>query len=217
MKTVQLKGEPRQAGGTRKARAMRKTGKLPVVIYGHGEEPESIALVQHDVEVALKHGARTLEVDVNGQVKRYLIKDIQYDHFATTPIHMDLARVDLTERVRVRVGIELRGVPKGVHDGGVLDQSMGQLEVECVVTEIPDTLHPVVTHLGLGESLFVKDLQLPPGVTPIDDADDRVCTVRLPAAEAVAVEAPTEEGEETVAEPERIGRIRKEEEGEEKS
>ena len=217
MKTVQLKGEPRQTSGTRTARAIRKSGKLPVVIYGHGEAPESIALVQHDVEIALKHGARTLEVDVNGQVKPYLIKNIQYDHFATTPIHMDLTRVDLTERVRVRVGIELRGVPKGIHDGGVLDQSMGQIEVECIVTEIPNTLHPVVTHLGLGESLFVKDLQLPPGVTPIAEPNDRIATVRVPIAEAAEAAVPAQEGEAATAEPERIGRIRKEEETGEKS
>ncbi|MEK7711234.1 MAG: 50S ribosomal protein L25 [Planctomycetota bacterium] len=215
MKTVQIKGEPRQARGTRAARALRKAGRLPVVIYGHGEAPEAVALVQHDVEVALKHGARTLQVDVNGTVKPYLIKEVQYDHFATTPIHMDLARVDLNERVRVRIGIELRGVPKGIHDGGVLDQSMGQIEIECVVTEIPDTLHPVVTHLGLGESLYVKDLPLPPGVTPIADPNDRVATVRVLAAEVPTAVAVTEEVEGAAAEPERIGRIRKDEEAEE--
>jgi large subunit ribosomal protein L25 len=215
MKTVQIKGEPRQTSGTRTARALRKAGRLPVVIYGHGEPPEAIAFVQHDVEVALKHGARTLQVDMNGEVKPYLIKEVQYDHFSETPIHMDLARVDLNERVRVRIGIELRGVPKGIHDGGVLDQSMGQIEIECVVTEIPDTLHPVVTHLGLGESIYVKDLPLPPGVTAIADPNDRIATVRKLAEEVPAVVAVTEEAEGAVAEPERIGRIRKDEEAEE--
>jgi len=216
METVLLKGEARRVGGTRVARALRKTGRLPVVIYGHGEPPEAIALVHHDVEVALRHGARTMQVEVNGEVKPYLIKEVQYDHFAETPIHMDLTRVDLTERVRVRVGIELRGIPKGVHEGGVLDQSMGQIEVECVVTEIPDTLHPVVTHLGLGESLYVRDLQLPPGVTAAADPNERIATVRVLAAEvAVAPVVAVEEVEAAPAEPERIGRIRKEEEAEE--
>jgi large subunit ribosomal protein L25 len=152
---------------------------------------------------------------MNGEVKPYLIKEVQYDHLADTPIHMDLARVDLHERVRVRIGIELRGVPKGIHDGGVLDQSMGQIEIECVVTEIPDTLHPVVTHLGLGESIYVKDLLLPPGITPIADPNDRVATVRKLAEEVPAVVAVTEEVAGAVAEPERIGRIRKDEEAEE--
>ncbi len=217
MEAASLKSEPRQAQGTRKARDLRKEGKLPVVIYGHGEAPESISLNQHDVEVALKHGARTLKVDLRGEAKPYLIKEVQYDHFAETPIHIDLARVDLNERVRVKVGIELRGVPKGVADGGVLDQSMGQIEIECLVTDIPDTLHPFVTHLALGESLLVKDLQLPPGVTAVAEPNERIATVRkiLEAAPVAAVPA---EGEEAAtAEPERIGRIKKEEEpGEEK-
>jgi len=210
MQILTVKAEPRDDRGTRKARLLRKAGRLPVVMYGHGEPPQSASVTEHEVEVALAHGARMLQVDLNGSVKPYLIKDVQYDHLSITPIHMDLARVDLTERVRVRVGIELRGVPKGIHDGGVLDQSMSSIEVECLVTEIPDTLHPVVTHLALGESLLVKDLPLPPGVTAMADPNERVATVRLMAVEA-APAAPVE-GEEAVAEPERIGRIRKEEE-----
>ena len=216
MEIVTLKSEPREANGTRKARALRKEGKLPVVIYGHGEPPESIALDQHDVEVALKHGARTLQVDVRGEAKPYLIKEVQYDHFAETPIHIDLARVDLNERVKVKVGIELRGTPKGVSEGGVLDQSMGQIEIECLVTDIPDTLHPFVSQLGLGESLYVKDLKLPAGVVALADPDDRIATVRK-ILEAAPVAPPVEGEEGAVAEPERIGRIKKEEEeGEEK-
>lgn len=215
MEAIKLKSQPRQAQGTRKARDLRKKGRLPVVIYGHGEPPEAISLDQHEVEVALKHGARTLNVEVGGQSKPYLIKEVQYDHFAETPIHIDLARVDLNERVQVRVGIELRGTPKGVSEGGVLDQSIGQIEVECLVTDIPDTLHPLVTHLALGESLYVKDLKLPAGVVALADPDDRIATVRKIVEAAPA--APAAEGEEAaVAEPERIGRIKKEEEAEEK-
>ncbi|MEK7730917.1 MAG: 50S ribosomal protein L25, partial [Planctomycetota bacterium] len=151
-----IKAEPRETSGTRISRALRAAGRLPAVIYGHGEAPESVSLAHHEVEVALAHGARTLQVDLNGAVKPYLIKQVQYDHLGTNLIHLDLSRVDLHERVKVRVGIELRGVPKGIHEGGVLDQQMAQIEVECVVTEIPDTFHPLVTHLDLGDSLLVK-------------------------------------------------------------
>ena len=210
-----IKAEPRATSGTQRARAMRGAGRLPAVIYGHGEPPESVSLAHHEVEVALAHGARTLQVDLKGEVKPYLIKAVQYDHLATTLVHLDLARVDLHERVRVRVGIEPRGVPKGIHEGGILDQQLGQIEVECLVTEIPDTLHPVVTHLALGDSLLVKDLVLPPGVVALADSNERIATVRMLAAEVVAPVAPVE-GAEVVAEPERIGRIKKElEEGEE--
>ena len=183
------------------------------MIYGHGEPPETISLSQHDVEVALAHGSRTLDVDVGGSVKQYLIKEVQYDHLGHTPIHMDLARVDLDERVTVRVAIELRGVPKGASEGGMLEQLMPDLEVECVVTEIPQTLHPVVTDLQVGDSLLVKDLELPLRVKALAGPEERVATVRALAVAAAPEEVPevaAEEGEE----PERIGRVRKEEEAE---
>ncbi len=212
MEETTLRGETRTATGTRAAQALRAIGKLPAVIYGHGEKPESITLEQHEVEVALAHGARTLEVQIGKKKKPYLIKEVQYDHLATTPIHLDLARVDLTELVRVRVGIELRGTPKGVADGGILDQVMADLEVECTVTAIPDTLHPLVTDLGLGDSLLVKDLELPEGVCALADAQDRVATVKVLAIHEEESETPDQEGEESSEEPERIGRVRKDDE-----
>jgi len=212
MEAMTIKAEPRTTSGTRTSRALRATGRLPAVIYGHGEAPESVSLGHHEVEVALAHGARTLQVDLNGGVKPYLIKQVQYDHLGTNLIHLDLSRVDLHERVKVRVGIELRGIPKGIHEGGVLDQQMAQIEVECVVTEIPDTFHPLVTHLALGDSLLVKDLQLPPGVVAMADPNERIATVRLLAVEVVAPVAPIEGEAATTAEPERIGRIRKDDE-----
>ena len=210
MEIVTVKAEPRAALGTRAARALRATGRLPVIIYGHGEKPEMVSLPRHDVEVALTHGARTLEVALSGTTKKYLIKDVQYDHLGHDPIHLDLTRVDLDERVTVRVGVELRGVPKGVSDGGVLDQHLADLGIECLVTEIPETLRPIVTELGLGESLLVKDLEMPAGVVALVDPDDRVATVRA-LVEAAEPEA-AEEAEEATAEPEVIGRVRKEEE-----
>ena len=213
MEQTTLRGEKRTATGTRVARALRAAGKLPAVIYGHGEKPESITLEQHEVEVALAHGARTLEVQIGKNKKPYLIKKVQYDHFATTPIHLDLTRVDLTELVRVRVGIELRGTPKGIADGGILDQLMAELEVECTVTVIPDTLHPLVTDLGVGDSLLVKDLELPEGVAALADAEDRVATVKVLAIHEEETETPEQEGEESSEEPERIGRVRKDDEG----
>ena len=212
MEETALRGETRTATGTRAAQALRATGKLPAVIYGHGEKPESITLEQHEVEVALAHGARTLEVQIGKKKKPYLIKEVQYDHLATTPIHLDLARVDLTELVRVRVGIELRGTPKGVADGGILDQVMADLEVECTVTAIPDTLHPLVTDLGLGDSLLVKDLELPEGVSALADPEDRVATVKVLAIHEEESETPDQESEESSEEPERIGRVRKDDE-----
>ena len=214
MEIITLKAEPRRSVGTLVSRKMRAKGLLPAVIYGHGEPPEPVSLANHEVEVALEHGARTLNVELNGTAKQYLIKEVQYDHLNQTPIHLDLARVDLDERVRVKVGIELRGAPKGLTEGGLLDQNMADIEVECLVAQIPETLHPVVTHLGLNETLLVKDLELPQGVVAMADGEELVASVR-PVAAAPEPEE-TVEGEQETAEPERIGRARKDEEEETK-
>lgn len=209
MDTTTLKARSRDQVGTRITRKLRAEGEIPAIVYGHGEAPEAIALSLHDVEVALAHGARTLEVAMGRKKSQFLIKAIQYDHLGATPIHLDLARVALDERVRVRVGIELRGTPKGVADGGVLEQHLADIEVECLVTQIPDTLHPLVSELELGASLLVKDIELPDGVQVTGDPEERVATVRA-IAEEEEVEATDEEVGDT-SEPERIGRVRKDE------
>lgn len=210
METIKLTAESREQMGTRAARRCRAAGRLPVVIYGHGEPPATISLDRHDVVVALAHGARTLDVEMEGSTKQFFIKEVQRDHWDAEPIHLDLMRVALHERVKVRVGIELRGTPKGLSEGGVLDQLLAEIELQCLVTNIPETLHPLVTELGVGDSLLVRELELPAGVEVLADPEDKVATVRAVAEE---VEAPVSlEGEEGAAEPERIGRVRKEEE-----
>jgi large subunit ribosomal protein L25 len=211
METHTLKAKDRKEIGTRACRDIRTQGRVPAIIYGHGEAPESITLGEHDVAMALQHGARSLQVDLKGAVGSYLIKEVQYGHLQIKPIHLDLARVDLSERVTVKVGIELRGTPKGVASGGVLDQFISDIEVECAVTDIPGTLHPLVTEMEIGDSLLVKDLDFPPGVTPLAGPEDRVAHVRELAAEAADAEAGDGEPA-TSAEPERIGRVRKDDE-----
>jgi large subunit ribosomal protein L25 len=208
METTPLTAIPREGTGTKVARREREAGRLPAIIYGHKETPEPVTLLAHDIEVQLAHGARVLNVDLNGRQGQYLIKEVQYDYKGTTPIHLDLMRVDLNEQVRVVVAIELRGTPKGLSDGGVLEQNLNELEVECLVTQIPETLRPLISHLGVNETLLVKDLELPEGVKSLHDPEERVATVRVlaeePEAEAEAV------AEEEAAQPEVIGR-RKEE------
>lgn len=209
-KTTVLKGERRDGVGTRLSRALRAQGRVPAVVYGHGETPETLSLDLHQVVLGLSHGARTFEVEVAGKKDQYLIKEVQYDHLDTTPIHLDLTRVNMNERVTVRVGIELRGTPKGVGDGGVLEQHHADLEVECLVSQIPETFHPLVTELGVGDALLVKDLELPEGVKLTLDPEERIASVRVKAAESD--DESGEDEEESSDEPERIGRVRKDDE-----
>lgn len=206
MEITTLPAERRESVGTRVSRLLRERGMLPGIIYGHGQEPEAIAVSAHELVLSLRHGVRLLGLKLDGKESQYLIKEVQYDHLQKEPIHLDLARVDLNERIKVAVSIELRGTPKGVAEGGVVEHLMDEVEVECLASNIPAALHPSVVHLGIGDALLIKDLDLPEGVVPVDDPEAKVALVRV-LAEKLEEEA-TEEGAETdAAEPERIGRV----------
>lgn len=216
MDIATLEALRREKIGTRAARAVRKAGRIPAIIYGHGETPEPISLGAHDLQLALTHGARTLQLTLGEKKTQYLIKSVQYDHLDQHPIHVDLARVSLDERVKVQVQIELKGVPKGVGEGGILDQIINDIEIECTMMQIPDSLRLVVSDLGLDEALCVKDLDMPEGVVALPDPDLKIVVVRTPAEVAEEEPAEAEEGEPST-EPERIGRVREEDAGDKPS
>ena len=105
MEIPTIKAEPRKAAGSRAATRLRRVGKLPGVVYGHKQDTVPILLDRHDLELHLEHGAHLLQVDMGGKAQPCLIKDAQYDHLGSTLVHIDLARVDLNERVKVRVPV----------------------------------------------------------------------------------------------------------------
>lgn len=205
MEAATIKAAAREAFGKKATARLRQSGMLPAIIYGHKLEPEAVALAVHDVQLAIGHGAHLWKVEIGGKQTQYLLKDVQYDHLGTAPIHVDLSRVRLDERVQVKVPIELRGTPAGTHEGGVLDQMMFDLDVECVVTEIPDKIRLMVDHLHLGQSLHVKEVSLPTGVNAVGHADEIICMVRAQTAAAEEAVTPAAETE-GAAEPELIRR-----------
>jgi large subunit ribosomal protein L25 len=213
MQIQELKAESREAGGTRAARRLRREGKVPAVIYGHGQTPENIAVSAHELSNLLEHGAHLVELNVGSNGKRQvLIRDVQVNHLGQEPIHVDFTLVNLTERVHLSVPLEYKGTPVGTHEGGVLERGLGDLEVECRVTEIPESIRVNVGDMKLGDMLHVSDLKLPENVKAISPAEAIVCHVRAKTAAAEVEEAV--EGEEE-AQPEIIGRKEKEEDQDE--
>ncbi len=209
MEIARLQAEPRQTHGTHAARRLRRTGKLPAIIYGHGEAPEKVAVPVREFSMLVEHGARVVELQVDDAKRQVLIKEVQFDHLGIEPVHVDFTRVDLNERVEVRVPLEFRGTPVGVNEGGLLDHDMVDIEVESLVLEIPVSIRVNVAELKLGDSLHVKDLELPPNVKAVTPGETLVCSVRAKAAE---VEAVAVAAEESPTQPEIIGRKEKEEE-----
>lgn len=207
-----LKAKKRDRVGSRMSRKIRSQGLLPAIIYGHQQEPVSIQLIYHDFALELQHHHRLLDIDLDGKQEKLLVKDVQYDHMGDKIVHVDLARVRLDERVEVTVAVELKGIPVGVSEGGTLDQALMGVELECLVTSIPESIRVKVADLKLGQHLLAKDLELPAGAKLITDPESLVAIVRAKTEEVEEV-APVaaEEG----AEPEVItARPPKEEEAE---
>jgi large subunit ribosomal protein L25 len=208
-----LKAQVRDGSGSKKSATLRKQGMIPAIVYGHKEQPVSIAINEHDFLANLQHGSRLFDIEIASKQEKLLIKDVQYDYLGKDVIHADFMRVDLTEMVTVSVPVELKGTAKGAADGGIVDQHLAQLEVECVVTNIPEAIVISIKELGIGDSVHAGDVKLPQGVKLVTDAAAIVL-----ACHVVAEAKTTEEAElEAPAGPEVITKAKKEEgeEGEE--
>lgn len=196
-----LKANKREELGSRKVRRLRAQGLIPAIVYGHGQQPQPVTLNEHDVELAMQRGERLLDIDIEGDRQNVLIKDMQYDIYGHTIMHVDLALVNMDERVEVSVQIVLKGTPVGVtEDGGMLQQIANEAKIECFVRSIPDQIDLAVGELKVGDHLIMSDLPLTDGAKLLEDSNAPIATVRLMAEEQ---EAPAEE--ETTAEPEIIG------------
>ena len=201
-KTPSVSVQQRTSLGSRANKRLRDSGFIPGVIYGHKEAVVPVTLPKKELVNHIQHGAHLFELAVDGRSESVLVKEVQYDHLGIEVIHIDFARVSLDEKVEVTVPLELKGTPKGEDDGGVLQQIVSELEVECLVTDIPTAIVHNVAEMKLDDVLHIKDLKLPPGVKVMQDEDLIVATVKEIQEEVVAAPA----AEEGAAEPEVIGR-----------
>ncbi len=194
-----LKINKREKLGTREARRLRRDNLIPAIAYGHGEENQAVSLSARDIELAIRHGEHLVKCELDGKEQNFLIKDVQYDFMGQTIIHVDLARVNLDERVDVTIPIILRGVPVGVEsEGGVLRQQLAELDVQCVVTNIPEELRVPVLEMHVGDLLRVADLELPEGVTTIEDPEAVIASVSVVTEEVAAATEEAEVGPEVI-------------------
>ena len=207
-KSGALKAEIREQVGSRDAAKVRKGGRIPAIVYGHKQDVVAISLDAHSLLEELHHGRRLMDVQIGKSEEKMIIKDLQYDYLGRDIIHLDLMRVDVTETVRVTVPIELKGTAKGTHEGGIIEKHIDHLEVECKVTDIPDSVVVQVKEVDIGDSVHARDVELPDGVKLISPPDIVLVTCGL-----VAAAKSTEELEaEMPAAPEVITEVKEEEE-----
>jgi large subunit ribosomal protein L25 len=206
----QMVVEHRVQGGKLDNRRLRRSGKIPAVLYGHGQENVCLAVSAEVLGLALRHGGRLVEL--TGAVSESaFIRDMQWDTWGTHILHVDFTRIRADEVVEVTLTIELRGEAPGVRTGGVVDQLIHDVEISCPAGSIPEKLQVNINHLKLEDTVTLADLKLPEGAKLlVDDLEAIVVQCIVPQ------ELPEEGAAEAVAgEPEVIG-AKKEEEGEEK-
>jgi large subunit ribosomal protein L25 len=201
MEQALLKAEKRQHAGSKSAEKIRKAGRLPATVYGHKQDPESISVNAHDFALQLHRGAKLFDVDVAGKSDKMLVKEIQYDYLGKDMIHVDFIRVDLAEKVKVAVPVELKGVAKGASEGGIIQSHMDKVELECLVLEIPDAVVFNVKNVGIGDAIHAGDLELPAGAKLLSDPKALILTCNIVAAAKSTEEL---EAETPVAGPEVI-------------
>src|SRR3954454_12396513 len=199
---VNLQAATRADTGKGAARSLRRSGKVPGVIYGHNRQAEALAIdvgALNKMLIGISAGTTVLDVVVDGRpAVKALIREIQRDSVRPAEIlHLDLYEVRADEKVTLSIPVHLVGIPDGVRNfGGVLDHSLRELEIEVLPADIPEHVELDVTALTIGHTLFVRDLKVEKAEI-LNEPDTPVCSVVAPRTEEApaAVEeiaAPTE-------------------------
>jgi large subunit ribosomal protein L25 len=217
--TKSLTASKREAGGKGAARKLRRTGRVPAVVYGKDMESVSISLDAMEVErlfqtISVENTIVELQIEGEGESHQTLVREIQSHPYRYELVHIDFLRIQSGVAVDVEVPVELIGIPVGVkQDGGVLEQIIHELPVVCLPALIPEVIEVDVSGLNIDDSLHLEDIQLPEGVVATIDLDRTICLVSAPRA-AMEEEAEVEEGLEPgeAPEPEVVGEGGKEDE-----
>ena len=201
MPEVRIEAEPRTEFGKGAARAVRREGRVPGVIYGHGAENRHFTLPEHELMIALKTPNVLIRVEGLGKATLALPKAVQRDAIKGSIEHVDLIEVRSGEKVTVEIPVRVHGE---VFSGGLLDQQLVQIAVEAEATHLPDGVDIDVEGMEIGTAVHAKDIALPSGTTLVIDADALVLHVlAAPTAEEIEAElgetAPEAEGAEAEA------------------
>jgi len=201
---IQISAQQRGRAGKGAARATRREGRVPAVIYGNKLDSLLISLDPLDLRKQLtgpEFFAHVFEVDVDGEKHRVLARDLQLDPVTDRPLHVDFMRFSAKTRVAVEVLVHFENEEEcpGIKVGGVLNVVRYTVELLCAPDNIPESLTVDLTGLEIGDSVHISSIELPEGVRPVvDDRDFTVATIAVPTLMPVIEEEEEEEGEEGV-------------------
>jgi large subunit ribosomal protein L25 len=183
MPDLTLTAETGRTRGSRASNRLRNAGKVPAVVYGHGEDPLPVTVDWRELRAALTTEAGTnalLTLNINGEEQLALVRELQRDPIKRRVDHIDFIRVNRNEQITVDVPIVLVGEPDAVHrENGMIEQVLNTLTVSTTPTNIPNEFSLDISGMTIGDSLRVADLTLPSGVTTDVDAEEAVATALI--------------------------------------
>ncbi len=218
-KQIKLSAQTRPHVGRSAVNQLKKQGIVPAIIYGAKSQPQPLQVSARDIETLLSHAVGEnilVELEISDAGKKAnrmaLIQEVQHAPLSGKVLHVDFHAINMNETLKASIPVEPSGEATGVKNfGGILEQSLRSLEVECLPKDLPEMIIVDVSALDIGDSIHVKDIKLPNGVIALEDADLTVFLVAAPTVheETAPAEAPTapevikEKKEEPAAAPEK--------------
>src|SRR5881398_1046876 len=197
-KQVKLKAEPRTATGRSAARRLKARGIVPAVVYGGKEKSQPLQVSARDINAMLSHASGEnilVELEITGQKapRTALLQEVQHSPLGGDVLHVDFHAISMDEKITADVPLEALGIANGVKNfGGLLDQNLRALPIECLPRDLPDKVTVDVSALNIGDSIHVRDIKLPSGVTAKVQPDLTAFSVLAPAVEEEPVAAVAE-------------------------
>jgi len=197
-KQVKLTAERREATGRSAIRKLKARGIVPAIVYGGKDKPQPVQVSRRDISLMLSHATGEnilVELEIAGEKssRMTMIQEIQHSPVGGDVLHVDFHAVSMDEKIEADVPLEPSGLANGVKNfGGLLEQSLRTLEVECLPRDLPDKITVDVSSLNIGDSIHVRDIQLPAGVAAKTQPDLTAFSVVAPSVEEEPVAAAPE-------------------------
>jgi large subunit ribosomal protein L25 len=212
-KQVKLKAEPRPDVGRSAVRKLRARGFIPAIVYGGNDKPQPLQVSARDINAMMSQASGEnvlveLEIGGDAQSRTALVQEVQHSPVRGEIRHVDFHAISMDQMIQAEVPLEPVGTSVGVKTfGGLLEQSLRALAIECLPGDLPDRITVDISHLNIGDAIHVRDIQLPQGVTPKVQVDLTAFSVVAPVVEEapVAAEAEAAAGPEVITEKKEEG------------
>ncbi|PYI90322.1 MAG: 50S ribosomal protein L25 [Verrucomicrobia bacterium] len=195
-KQVKLTAERRTAIGRAAVRKLKASGSVPAVMYGSKDKPEALQVSKRDINALLSHAAGEnilVELEIAGKSRLALVQEVQHAPLGGAVLHIDFHAVSQDEVIQAEVPLEPVGTANGVKNmGGLLEQNLRSLAIECLPRDLPDVIRVDVSALDIGDSIHVREIQLPSGVSTRIQLDLTAFSVLAPTVEEEPVTAVAE-------------------------